>query len=196
VPQSPDEFKANEADEIISAADLVAESLDDALAPPAEENEPSCEHLQNELTDIRNQLLRSQAELENFRRRMQREMQDERRFANQALLLDLLPVLDNMERAIHAAQQGPEATGLLEGFKLLHQLLISTLNKFHCRPIQAHGVQFDPSLHQALAHVPSSEHPEGWVTHVNQPGYRLHDRVIRPAQVVVSSGPPAAEEPN
>jgi molecular chaperone GrpE len=196
VPQSPDEFKPTDADEAISAADLAAESLDADLSPPTAENEPSCEQLQEELNEVRDRLLRSQAELENFRRRMQREMQEERRFANQPLLLDLLPVLDNMERAIHAAQKGPEAAGLLEGFKMLHQLLISTLDKYHCRRIEAHGVQFDPLLHEALAQVPSSEHPEGWVTHVNQPGYRLHERVIRPAQVVVSSGPPAVEEPN
>ena len=72
-------------------------------------------------------------------------MQDERRFANQQLIVDLLPVLDNMERAIDAAEQNPEGAGLLQGFKMLHQLLLSTLENHHCRRLPADGVNFDPT---------------------------------------------------
>ena len=125
--------------------------------------------------------------MENYRRRVQRDRQDERRFANQALLTDLLPVLDNMERAIEAAKQSEEGTGLLEGFKMVHQLLVSVLEKHHCSRVEAEGSTFDPAHHEAMMQEPSDE-PKGMVTRVLQQGYLLHDRVIRPAQVFVSAG--------
>jgi molecular chaperone GrpE len=145
-----------------------------------------------ELEATRDRLLRAQAEVENVRRRLQREIHDSRRYANQPLLTDLLPVLDNMERAIEAAQQSSDGAGLLEGFKMVHQLLLDILGKHDCRPVAALGAPFDPSHHQAIMQEPSPE-PKGTVTRVVQPGYTLHDRVIRPAQVFVSTGPAAAE---
>ena len=114
------------------------------------------EQLQAELEATKDRLLRGQAELENFRRRMQRELQDERRFANQPLLTDLLPVLDNIERAIEAAQQSADGSGLLEGFKMVYQLLVSVLEKHHCTRVAAEGLAFDPAHHQAILQEPSS----------------------------------------
>ena len=145
------------------------------------------QQLRTDLEGTQDRLLRAQAELENYRRRVQRERQDDRRFANQSLLTDLLPVLDNMERAIDAAQQSAEGAGLLEGFKMVHQLLISVLEKHDCTRVRAEGSAFDPTQHEAMMQEPSAE-PKGTVTRVVQPGYLLHDRVIRPAQVIVSTG--------
>jgi molecular chaperone GrpE len=160
----------------------------DFNGPP--ETEATTEELQRQLIEANDRALRSQAELENFRRRMRRDMEDERRFALQPLLVDLLPVVDNIERAIQAAENSADGSALLEGFKLVAQQLSSLLEKHHCRRIPAAGAPFDPRLHEALSQQPSSTEPPNTVLKVHQQGYQLHDRVIRPAQVVVSSAAP------
>ncbi len=166
------------------------EPADEALQDEQVAHDPAaCEA---ELEATRDRLLRAQAETENVRRRFQREIQEARRYANQPLLTDLLPVLDNMERAIEAAHQSPDGAGLLEGFKMVHQLLLDVLGKHDCTPVAAQGAAFDPAHHQAMMQEPSAE-PKGTVTRVLQPGYTLHDRVIRPAQVFVSAGPGTSE---
>ena len=181
-----DDFDPAEADEVLA-------DVDDALADRPTERQAGGDlgALQAEVEDLKDRLLRSQAETENVRRRTQRELQESRRYANQNLLLDLLPVIDNIERAISAAKESQEATGLLEGFEMVHQLLLSTLDKHHCRPVPAEGQAFDPAIHEAISHLPSPDHERGSVMVVSQQGYQLHDRVIRPAQVVVSAGPPS-----
>ncbi len=136
-------------------------------------------------------LLRSQAELENFRKRTRRELDDQRRFANLPLLGDLLPVLDNLDRAVEAAEQSDSTTGLLSGVKMVSAQMLSILMQHGCRPIEANGVSFDPNLHEAIGKEPSAESAEGIVTRVTRVGYQLHDRVVRPPQVLISSGPPA-----
>ncbi len=192
---SPDELKPTDTDEALNDPNFVADSRDQRAdaGSPSSTGATQCEQkLQAELEQARDRLLRSQAELENFRRRAQREMHDERRYANQRLIVDLLPVLDNMERAIDAAEQNPESASLLQGFKMLHQLLLTTLENHNCRRVPADGVNFDPTLHEAVMQKPSDQ-PAGQVLQVLQRGYQLHDRVIRPAQVMVSSGAPPSE---
>ena len=183
-----DDFDPAEADEVLA-------DVDDALADRPTERQAGgdLDDLQAKLDDLKDRLLRSQAETENVRRRTQRELQESRRYANQNLLLDLLPVIDNIERAISAAKESQEATGLLEGFEMVHQLLLSTLDKHHCRPVPAEGQAFDPAIHEAISHLPSPDHERGSVMVVSQQGYQLHDRVIRPAQVVVSAGSPSQQ---
>ena len=183
-----DDFDPAEADEVLA-------DVDDALADRPIERQAGgdLDDLQAELDDLKDRLLRSQAETENVRRRTQRELQESRRYANQTLLLDLLPVIDNIERAISAAKESQEATGLLEGFEMVHQLLLATLDKHHCRPVPADGQAFDPAIHEAISHLPSPDHERGSVMVVSQQGYQLHDRVIRPAQVVVSAGSPSQQ---
>ena len=183
-----DDFDPAEADEVLA-------DVDDALADRPTERQAGgdLDDLQAKLDDLKDRLLRSQAETENVRRRTQRELQESRRYANQNLLLDLLPVIDNIERAISAAKESQEATGLLEGFEMVHQLLLATLDKHHCRPVPAEGKAFDPAIHEAISHLPSPDHERGSVMVVSQQGYQLHDRVIRPAQVVVSAGSPSQQ---
>lgn len=183
-----DDFDPAEADEVLA-------DVDDALADRPTERQAGgdLDDLQAKLDDLKDRLLRSQAETENVRRRTQRELQESRRYANQNLLLDLLPVIDNIERAISAAKESQEATGLLEGFEMVHQLLLATLDKHHCRPVPAEGQAFDPAIHEAISHLPSPDHERGSVMVVSQQGYQLHDRVIRPAQVVVSAGSPSQQ---
>jgi len=189
VANSPDDLHPSNADEALS------ELGDEATSGSGARPEPSAAlvaQLRQELDQANERALRAHAEFENLRRRLQREMQEERKFANQPLILDLLPALDNMHRAIQAAQQSSDGSGLLEGVKMVQQLLVSVLEKHHCSIVPAAGEVFDPTRHEALVQMPSSEFEAGRVSLVSQQGYQLHDRVIRPAQVVVSAGPPAS----
>jgi len=147
--------------------------------------------LRADLEDASDRVLRAQAELENYRKRARRELEDERRYAAMPLLRDLLPVLDNMQRAIEAAEKLPQASGLLDGVKLIAQNLLSVLAKHDCKKIEAMGQPFDPAFHEAISQQPSADHEPNTVVYVAQEGYSLHDRVVRPAQVIVSKKPDA-----
>jgi len=162
--------------------------------------------LEQQLREASERALRANAELENYRKRAQRELADERRYAVVPLVRDLLPVVDNLERAIEAAdtqarsasQSNAAATAadlshLLDGIKLVTSQLENVLKAHHCVRIETVGTTFDPNQHQAIAQEPSDEHPAGAVTRAAQVGYKLYDRVIRPAQVFVSTGPMKSE---
>jgi molecular chaperone GrpE len=175
------ESKHDEAIDDAHAADdqAVAAALSDS------------DQLTAELAAANDRVLRLQAEMQNLRNRTSREIADERRYAALPVLRDLLPVVDNIDRAIEAAEKAGEAENLLEGFRLVRQQLMSTLSRNQCEPIPAEGEPFDPHFHQAILQQPSADVPAGHVTMVTQPGYKLHERVVRPAQVIVSSGAPA-----
>ena len=142
--------------------------------------------LQAELAAVKDRELRCHAELDNYRKRAARELEERLRYANLGLLRDLLPVLDNVERAIQAAENNADAAALLDGFKLVRQQLDSVLDGHHCKRIEALHAPFDPHVHHALLQQPSEEHPANTVLMVTQNGYQLHDRVVRPSQVIVS----------
>jgi len=146
--------------------------------------------LRTELEEARDRALRYQAELENYRKRVARQMEEERRYANLPLIRDLLHVWDNMGRAIEAGKQAKQSDTLLEGFKMVAQQLEDLLERHHCTKIEALGKPFDPHLHEAISQQPSEEHPPGTVAYVAQTGFQLHDRVVRPSQVIVSAAPP------
>jgi molecular chaperone GrpE len=167
-----------------SQPDDAAGDFDGAVATqPADE----LEQLRRQAAEAQDRYLRSQAELENTRKRLRRELDDERRYAELTLLADLLPVIDNINRAIEAAEKNADAASLLSGFKMVGQQLKQVLEKHHVKPIDAEGQPFDPAVHEAILQQPSAEHPENTVTTVAQTGYKLHDRVVRPAQVIVST---------
>lgn len=136
--------------------------------------------------------LRERAELENFRKRMQREKEDLVRFANENLLRELLTVIDNLERAIEHARSNEETVqGLLEGVEMTLSQCRKLLEKFGVTPVTAVGEPFDPSWHEAMGQLESAEHPANTVLQELQKGYVLNDRLLRPAMVLVSK-PPAA----
>jgi molecular chaperone GrpE len=145
-----------------------------------------------ELAASNDRALRLHAEMQNLRNRTSREIADERKYAALPILRDLLPVVDNIDRAIESAEKAGEAGKLVEGFRLVRQQLATALSSNSCELIAADGQPFDPNVHQAILHQPSADVPAGTVTMVTQPGYKLHDRVVRPAQVIVSSGPPTS----
>jgi molecular chaperone GrpE len=149
------------------------------------------EQLREALRAAEAEILRGQAELENFRKRARRDMEEERRYACLPLMRDLLPVIDNLQRALaHGTQGNPETVPLLAGVQMVAQELTQTLEKHHCRQIEAAGEAFDPNYHEAIGQFPSAAHAAGHVAQVVTEGYRLHDRVIRPSQVLVSTGAP------
>ena len=164
-----------------------AAGLDEFLADSGLDAQSEYELLRTEMAEAKDRLLRAQAELENYRRRSQREMQDLLRYAELPLLRDLLPVVDDISRAIQAAEKAPDAGGLLEGFRMVEQKLSRFLEAHDCKRIAALDQPFDPNLHQAIAQQPSADKPANTVMLVAQDGYTLHDRVVRPAQVIVSS---------
>lgn len=148
-----------------------------------------------ELDQAKDRLLREHADLENFKRRMQREKSEALRYASEHLLRDLLPVIDNLGRAIDAAakgaqdetpQQAARVEGLVTGVKMVLQQFTETLGRFGVTRVPAAGQPFDPAHHEAVAHVDTDEHPPGAVVDEHAPGYRLHERLLRPAQVTVA----------
>lgn len=167
----------------------MAETEDRERQPAASpEQEQAAETLQQDLAEMKDRVLRSQAELENVRRRAQREVDEERRYGNVALIRDLLPALDNIDRALAAAEKAEDASaGLLTGFRMVRDQLQTALKNHHCVEIAAEGEPFDPNLHEAILQQPSPGHAPGTVIGVAQAGYRLHDRVIRPSQVIVAA---------
>ncbi|APG45244.1 nucleotide exchange factor GrpE [Syntrophotalea acetylenica] len=138
--------------------------------------------------------LRERAELENFRKRMQREKEDLVRFANENLLREVLTVVDNLERAIDHARGSEETVqGLMEGVEMTLSQCRKLLEKFGVTPVAAVGEPFDPTWHEAMGQLESAEHPPNTVLQEMQKGYLLNDRLLRPALVLVSKSPAADE---
>ena len=147
------------------------------------------EQLRADLEAAKERVLRSQAELENYRKRAAREIDENRRYAELPLMHDLLPVLDNIERAVAAAEKTQDVGVLLDGIKLVARNFEEVFERHHCKRIGALHLPFDPHLHHAISQQPSSEFPPNTVLIVAQPGFQLYDRVVRPSQVVVSRLP-------
>ena len=148
-----------------------ARGLGDAVAAAVESlvPEPSGANLQAQLDEAQDRYLRLQAEVENVRKRLHRTVEEERRYASLPLMRDLLPVLDNLQRAIQAAEQHENATALLDGVKLVASQLEGVLQRHHCVPIKAQDVPFDPHLHEAIAQQPHAEHEPGHVAWSRRP---------------------------
>jgi len=169
--------------------------VDESNAQPAEQPVPEAQELHLMLEDARNkadehwnQLLRVQAEMENLRRRAERDVESAHKYALEKFAAALLPVKDSLEMGITAATtaEGDVATRLKEGSELTLKMLASTLEKFGIKEVDPVGQPFNPELHQAMTMQPSAEHPANTVMAVMQKGYTLNERLLRPAMVVVS----------
>ena len=148
--------------------------------------------LQSKIDDLQSRMIRMQADTDNFRRRIQREQDEARKFESLRLLRDILPGLDGLNRAVSSAEQTGDMQTLLNGIRMVAQQFRDTLKAHAAEPIDALGNPFDPNLHEALTQIPSAEHEPMTVLQVVEMGYRLHDRVVRPARVIVSCAPPEA----
>jgi molecular chaperone GrpE len=131
-------------------------------------------------------LQRSRAEFENYQKRNQKDREQERRYMYGALVLDLLPILDNLERTLAAANQAGEAGSLVQGVAMVHGQFLELLKRYGVTPLEALGQPFDPHLHQALMQREVPDQPPNTVVDVVEQGYMNQDRVLRPAKVVVS----------
>jgi len=130
--------------------------------------------------------MRERAELENFKKRTAREKEEAVRYCNEALVRDLLPVIDNLERALEHANTGENGQPLLDGVNLVLGGLLEVLGRHGVACVAALGERFDPSRHEAMEQIESDEHEPNTVVREHQKGYTLHDRLIRPALVGVS----------
>jgi len=144
--------------------------------------------VEDQLNEQKDKVLRLSAEFENFKKRKQREIDDFKKFANETVFRQLLSVVDNLERAIDSATDAVEETSLLEGVKLTHKELLKLFESFSIKRVEAENQPFDPAFHQAVTHAENNDVPDNTVTNVLQKGYLLHDRLLRPAMVVVSKG--------
>jgi molecular chaperone GrpE len=158
-------------------------AAEETAAPSADQK---IAELEEELALAKDRTLRCAAELENYKKRIAREMADERQYALMPLMRDILPVLDNMGRAIETVEQGHDPSHLLEGVKMVNDQLKGVLAKYDCVEIEALNHPFDPHFHEAILQQPNSNVNPNTVLGVTQIGYRLHDRVVRPSNVIVS----------
>ncbi|MCK1537489.1 MULTISPECIES: nucleotide exchange factor GrpE [unclassified Bradyrhizobium] len=158
-------------------------------APPVYEAKER-DSLQAENTALRDRLLRALADAENTRQRGERMAKDARQYAIADFARELLTVLDNLHRAIAAAEQRradmTDDSSLLEGIKATERILTSTLERFAVRRVEALGAKFDPALHEAVMQVEDDEHDPGTVMQVLEDGYVIHERLLRPARVTVA----------
>jgi len=199
-PQQPD-LPENDADqpafdfenasniEPASQSDLDALDAGQAESGEAGQGEPTIESLQIELADAEKRVLIAHADLENFRRRNRRDMQDHLKYAPLKIMHDVLESVDNLQRAVESYETDANGDGLVEGVKMVAQQINYALETHGCKKIEAIGQPFDPNQHQALQMQPSDEHDANVVMQDLRPGFMLHDRVIRPSQVFVSTGP-------
>lgn len=161
----------------------------DRAADPADGDDPTT-RLQADLDRFRDLALRSQADFENYKKRSAREKEDAIKYANTSLLDRLLPIIDNFDLGLSAARGEGETSPIYSGMSLVLKQLKDFLTDSGLQPIEAVGQKFDPNLHEAIAHQPSAEVPEGSVILQTRRGYRFKDRLLRPSSVVVSSGVP------
>ncbi len=157
---------------------------------PAPETEPTLEELlaakEKEARENWDRFLRERADLENYRKRVGREKEELLNYGNKSLLEEILPIIDNLERALtHASEESQGA--VVEGIRMTHAMLLTALKKFSVTPIEAVGAPFDSAFHQAMAQVPSDQHEPNTVVEEYQKGYMLKERLLRPAMVTVAT---------
>jgi molecular chaperone GrpE len=185
--ESGDTNKEVQAEDVAEAAGAeTVEQLKEALA--AKETEAAANW---------DKFVRERADLENFRKRVQKEKEEILKYGNESLLTDIIPVIDNMERALsHACDDicDEKMNAVLEGIRLTHGMLLGTLKKFGVTPLETErGAPFDPAFHQAMCQVESAELPPNSIVEEFQRGYLLNERLLRPAMVSVAIAPKNGE---
>lgn len=176
-PPTPDDPPAD------AAAPVSREALEAALAAAREDAER-----------FRERWMRERADLENLKRRAERERAEAIRFGTERLVGDLLAVVDDLERAIRAAEEGAGGPALLDGVRLVRRAFLDVLARHGVTRVEAHGQAFDPAHHEAVAHLESEAHGPGMVIEEHRGGFRLNDRLLRPALVSVSKGPASGDD--
>jgi molecular chaperone GrpE len=154
---------------------------------PLKELEARLDAKEEEVKETYDRLLRVSADFENYKKRSAREMEEFRKYANQSLLKDMLSVVDNLELAINSSNDKKKADKhLIEGLNLTLNEILRVFEKFNVKPIEAQGKAFDPAFHEAVMREETDDFPENTVVSQFQKGYLIHDRLLRPAMVVVA----------
>lgn len=161
-------------------------TAENAQTSPAE---PAAPDPAEEAAKYRDLAMRTAADFDNFRKRAAREKEDAIRYANNSLLADLLPVADNFDLGLEAARSAPGADAILQGLGMVGRQLRDFLASAGAEEIKAEGAEFDPNLMEAVGQEPDDKVPEGMVLRQTRRGYKLKDRLLRPASVIVSKGP-------
>jgi len=156
---------------------------------PVQELETELATARQDVEAAEEAMLRMQADVENLRKRLLREHEKSRKRTLERFMSDLLPVRDSLERGLQAADQATTVEALKEGKQLIMKMLTKVMHDHGLETIDPQGENFDPELHEAMSTVPSAEHEENTVIDVIEKGYKLHDRLIRPAKVVVTRKP-------
>ncbi len=157
----------------------------------ADDKAAKLESAEKKAVENYDRFLRISAEFENFKKRKEREAADFRKYANETLVKDLLPVVDNLQRAIETTSENEDAVNsILEGVDMTLKEIFKVLEKFAVKAVDAVGNPFDPVYHQAVMQEETAEHPENTVLKELQKGYTMHDRLLRPSMVVVSKAAP------
>ena len=186
---NPPAAEAAEAPELAPPEPTPAET-----APPEAELQREAADVSAEIEALKDRLLRLQADFDNFRKRTARDRAEMCIRANEDLIRELLPALDHFEIGLRSAAEHGAEDSVRQGFQLVYDQLLAALAKAGATPVDAVGAPFDAREHEAIAHVPSADAPAGTVAQQVRRGYRLGALLLRPAQVIVSSGPPAAPE--
>ena len=175
-------------DTSVDSEDIVEQTASDSENVPEESEELSNEQLADENKACQDKLLRLAAEFENYKKRMIRDKQAGLKYAEENILKDLLPSIDNLERAIHHEEATQDVKTFIEGVELTLKGLVATVSKYGVVPIESVGQPFDPNLHEALVMEASDEVPAQSVLREFEKGYNYKDRLLRAAKVVVSKG--------
>lgn len=170
------------------ASDVDEASSAEEPSPAAEEAPPPdpLAEAKAEAQRFREQWMRAAADFDNFRKRTRRELEDTRKAGREELLKELLPVFDNLERAIQSASRAQEVKAVAEGLQMILRQFLDTLSRNGIQKVATVGSQFDPQVHEAIQQVETDEHPAGTVVAEVQPGYTQGDRLVRAAMVVVA----------
>ena len=187
-PEQDRETTNNPAEDVNEAIDVAMETESAATEELSE-----VDQLKAQVADAEKRVLMAHADLENYRKRTRRDMQDQMKYASLPLMNGVLESVDNLQRAIESYEQEPNGDGLAQGVAMVSAQISKVLEDHGCKKIDAVGQPFDPNLHQALQMQASDDHPANTVMQDLRPGFQLHDRLIRPTQVFVSTGP-AKEE--
>ena len=166
---------------------MADEQVTTPAAEPGDAPQAKLEALQRERDDYYDRLLRKTAEFDNYRKRIERERLQLSEAAAADLLTELLPLVDDMERAL-TADAGADGEGIRKGVELIHKQLLDVLRKRGVKPVDALGADFDPHFHQAVAYEPAEARRDGEVIEEFRRGYMLGDRLLRPAMVKVAKG--------
>lgn len=177
----------------VSIANDTKKNDEKVLTDAFKELEKRCETAENESRQIYERLLRVSADFENYKKRSLKEYEDYRKYANEVLLLELLSVVDNLERAIKSTGNNNSAVCVIEGIEMTLKDMHKIFEKFSVKLIDAVGKDFDPNFHQAVMQEQSDEHTENTIIREFQKGYLLNDRLLRPSMVVVSKGSKTTE---